>query len=297
MDVGSLTSGLLTGLREGVEAALIVSIILAYLARTGNRRHFGRILAGTAAAVALSLAAGTALFLTIGELGTPYEQLFEAGTMLVAAAVVTWMLFWMRRQSASVRSELHAAVDKVLTESGALGLALLAFTAVIREGLETALFLVGQAASADAGAGSVLLGASLGVAIAVVLGVGFYRGARLIDLRTFFRWTGIALIFIAAGLLSRAMHELIEIGWIGVGTQTAFDISAILPHKAMDGAPAGAILVAGEFLRALLGYTSQPEITTFVVWAGYVVVVLLLFLRPVAPAVARVSRQETSAVV
>ncbi len=295
MDVGSLTSGLLTGLREGVEAALIVSIILAYLARTGNRRHFGRILAGTAAAVVVSLAAGVTLFLTIGEFGSPYEQLFEAGTMLVAAAVVTWMLFWMRRQSASVRSDLHAAVDKVLTEGGAMGLALLAFTAVIREGLETALFLVGQAASADTGAGAVLLGAFLGLAIAVVLGVGFYRGARVINLRTFFRWTGIALIFLAAGLLSRAMHELIEIGWIGVGTQTAFDISAILPHEAIDGAPAGAILVVGEFLRALLGYTSQPEITTFLAWSGYVVLVLALFLRPIAPVVARVSRQETSA--
>ena len=122
MDVGSFTSGLLTGLREGVEAALIVGIILAYLAQTGNRRHFGRILVGTAAAVAVSLVAGVALFVTIGEFQAPYEQVFEGLTMLLAAGVVTWMLFWMRRQSALVKGELHAALDKALIGGSVVGL-------------------------------------------------------------------------------------------------------------------------------------------------------------------------------
>jgi len=281
LDVGSFTSGLLTGLREGVEAALIVSIILAYLARTGNQRHFGKIWVGTAVAIVVSLAAGVALFLTIGGFEEPYEQIFEGLTMLLAAAVVTWMLFWMRRQAASVTSELHAAMDRALSEGGAIGLALLAFTAVIREGLETALFLVGQATSADAAAPAVLIGAVVGLAIAVLLGVGFYRGARTVNLRTFFRWTGIALIFIAAGLLSQAVHEFVEIGWITTGSQTLFDASATLPHKAIEGAPDGIVLVIGQFLRALFGYTSQPEVITFGVWLTYIVVTLFLFLRPV----------------
>ena len=98
-----------------------------------------------------------------------------------------------------------------------------------------------------------LLGALVGLGIAVLLGVGFYRGARVINLRTFFRWTGIALIFIAAGLLSQAVHEFVEIGWITVGTPTAFDVSAILPHEAIDGAPGGVALLVGQFLRALFG--------------------------------------------
>ena len=283
MDLGSFTSGLLTGLREGVEAALIISILLAYLARTGNRRYFGRIWVGTGAAVVVSLAAGITLFVTVGELQSPWEQIFEGLAMLLAASVVTWMLFWMRRQSASVRGELQAAVDRAITEGTVFGLVILAFTAVIREGLETSLFLVGLATSSRGGATSVLLGALVGLAIAVLLGAGFYRGARVINLRTFFRWTGIALIFIAAGLLSSAVHEFIEIGWITVGTGTAFDISAILPHAPIDGAPDGVALIVGQFLHALFGYSSQPEVTTLVVWAGYVVIVLTLFLRPLAP--------------
>src|SRR5438128_4610117 len=123
MDLGSLIAGLVTGLREGVEAALIVSIILAYLNKTGNRRHFSKIWIGTAVAVAISLAVGIGIFLTVGEFDEPYEQLFEASTMILATAVLTWMLFWMRRQARSVRGELQAAVDRVLTEGSAWSLA------------------------------------------------------------------------------------------------------------------------------------------------------------------------------
>jgi high-affinity iron transporter len=283
MDLGSFTSGLLTGLREGVEAALIVSIILAYLARTGNRRHFGVIWAGTAAAVVVSLGVGVGLFLSVGGLEEPYEQIFEGITMLLAAAVVTWMLFWMRRQAGSVASDLKASVDRSLTEGSVIGLAILAFTAVIREGIETALFLVGLAASAESGAPGVLVGAVVGLGIAALLGVGFYRGSRLVDLRTFFRWTGIALIFVAAGLVSKAVHEFIEIGWITIGTGTAFDVAAVLPHRTIEGAPEGVSLLAGQFLRALFGYSSQPEVLTLVSWVAYIAIVLVLYLRPVTP--------------
>jgi len=294
VDLGSFTSGLLTGLREGVEAALIISILLAYLVRTGNRQHFGRIWVGAGAAVVVSLVAGIALFVTVGELQTPWEQIFEGLAMLLAASVVTWMLFWMRRQSAGVRGELQAAVDRALTEGTVLGLVVLAFTAVIREGLETSLFLVGLATSSQGAAGSVMLGALVGLGIAVLLGAALYRGARVINLRTFFRWTGIALIFIAAGLLSSAVHEFIEIGWITVGTGTAFDVSAVLPYAPMDGAPGGLALIVGQFLRALFGYNSQPEVLTLVVWVAYVVIVLALFLRPVPPPASRVAASAES---
>jgi len=271
VELGSVVTGLLTGLREGVEAALIVGIILAYLSQTGNRRHFGKIWTGTAAAVAVSLVIGVVLLITVGGFEEPYEQLFEAGAMVLAAAVLTWMLFWMRRQARMVKGELQAAVDRVLTEGSAWGLAVLAFTAVIREGVETSLFLVGQVTAAEEGGLGVLLGALIGLAIAVAIGWLIYTGARRINYGAFFKLTGIALIFIAAGLLSHAVHELVEVNWITFGTQTAFDISAVLPHDAG----------IGLFLRALLGYTSTPEVITLAAYLLYLVPVLWLYLRPV----------------
>jgi len=289
LDIGFLTTGLLTGLREGVEAALIVSIILAYLAKTGNQRHFNRIWAGSGAAVALSVAAGILLFVTIHGLEGPAEKIFEAVATLLAASVVTWMLFWMRRTAANIKGELEAGVDRALTEGGIWGLTILAFTAVIREGLETSLFLLGQvtaAGEADAGAASTLLGAVIGIGIAVVLGYGFYRGARVLNLQSFFRWTGIGLIFIAAGLVGYAVHEFVEAGVITVGTAHAFDISGVLPHSG-DLAGRGPIVIVGQLLRALFGYSSTPEWATLAAWLAYLLVVLGLYLRPVKPAQAQ----------
>jgi high-affinity iron transporter len=270
VDIGAFSSGLLTGLREGVEAALIVAIVLTYLVKTGNGRYAGKIWLGAGSAIALSALGGVALFLTVGGLPEPYEQVFEGATMLLAAGVVTWMLFWMRRQARGVKGELQAAVDRVLTEGGVWGLAVLAFVAVIREGIETSLFLVGQVTSAERGAASILLGAVVGLVIAAGIGFLFFQGSRRVNLALFFRWTGVALVFIAAGLLSHAIHEFIEIGVITIGTQTAFDISTILPHE--EG--------IGQVLRALFGYTSTPEVITLIAHVTYLVLVLALFVRP-----------------
>jgi high-affinity iron transporter len=273
VDFGSFTSGLLTGLREGVEAALIVSIVLAYLVRSGRADQTGRIWLGTGLAVGLSLVVGVVLFNTVGSFNTPYEQIFEGTTMLVAAAVVTWMLFWMRRQASSVKGDLQAAVDRAVAGGAAWGLALLAFSAVIREGLETSLFLVGQATSNRVEAIWVLLGAAVGLVIAAGLGFGFYHGSRRLNLGSFFRWTGIALVFIAAGLLSKGLHEFIEIGALGSGawTATAFDISGVLSHDVGIGA----------FLRALFGYSASPEFLTLGVHVTYVLAILAIYLRPI----------------
>lgn len=289
MDLGFLTSGLLTGLREGVEAALIVSIILAYLAKTGNARHFPKIWLGAGTAIGVSVVIGLLLFVTIGGFEEPAEQIFEGFAMLIAAGVVTWMLFWMRRTAANIKGELQAGVDRALMQGGVFGLAILAFTAVIREGIETALFLMGQATAAGTQATSTLVGAVIGLLIAVAIGYGLYRGARIINLRTFFTWTGIALIFIAAGLLSHGIHEFIEAGWITIGTSTAFDISGILPHDP----EAGALGVVGSILRALVGYTSTPEWITFVAWLAYVVTVLYLYTRPIRPSQPRPAAERT----
>jgi high-affinity iron transporter len=273
LDFGSLTAGFVTGLREGVEAALIVAIVLAYLVRSGNGDQAGKVWLGAGLAAAISLVAGIVIFATIGSLPEPYEQYVEATALLVAAGVVTWMLFWMRRQSMALKGELHARVDRALTEGTAFGLAVLAFSAVIREGLETSVFLAGQATSAKAGAPSIVVGALLGLAAAIAIGWIFYTGSRRIDLRAFFRWTGIGLIFIAAGLLSHAIHELVEVGVVGIGTQTAFDLSGVLPDESG----------IGQFLRAIFGYSATPEVATLAVHLAYLIVVLGLYIRPSRP--------------
>jgi len=280
VDLGSFISGLLTGLREGVEAALIVSIVITYLVKTGNGAHASKIWIGTGLAVIVSVAIGLVIFTTVGSLNEPYEQIFEGTTLLLAAGVVTWMLFWMRRQAAGVKGALQAAVDRVVAAGGAWGLALLAFTAIIREGVETSLFLVGQATSAttalgSSSAASVVVGAFVGLGIAVVIGYALYRGSRRLNLAAFFRWTGIALVFIAACLLSNAVHEFTEIGFLGSGpwTRAAFDLSGVLSHD--NG--------IGSFLRAIFGYSANPEILTLVIHVGYIVAVLALYLRPTPP--------------
>lgn len=281
MDFGAFTSGALIGLREGVEAALIVAIVLAYLVRSGNRRHAIKVWQGTIAAIALSVALGVGLFVTVGAFKEPYEQLFEGSTLLIAAAVVTWMLFWMRRQSAALKGDLHAAVDRALGDGTAWGLAALAFASVVREGVETALFLAAQATSVSASASSVAGGSVVGLAVAAVIGWGFYRGSRAVDLRKFFRWTGIALIFIAAGLMSKAIHEYLELAGIaGIslwGTQAAYDVSRYLSEDAG----------IGQFVRAILGYSAAPEVLTLGAHIAYVVGILWLYLRPARPIDAR----------
>ncbi len=272
MDLGSFTTGLLTGLREGVEAALIVSIVITYLVRSGRGSQSGRVWLGTTLAVALSLVFGVAIFATVGSLESPYEQIFEGTTLLVAASVVTWMLFWMRRQAGSVKGELQAAVDRAVASGASWGLALLAFTAVIREGLETSIFLVGQATSARSEAIWILAGAVVGLALATLIGYGVYRGSRRLNLGSFFRWTGIALVFIAAGLLSHGIGEFIEIGALGSGpwTATAFDLGGVLSDASG----------VGTFLRAILGYSSAPAILTVVAHIAYLVAILTMYLRP-----------------
>ncbi|GAC1662852.1 MAG: FTR1 family protein [Candidatus Limnocylindrales bacterium] len=275
MDLGAFTTGLLTGLREGVEAALIVSIVITYLVRTGRRAQTSRVWLGTGLAALLSLAFGIVIYTTIGALTPPYEQIFEGTTLLVAAAVVTWMLFWMRRQARSVKGELQAAVERAILSEASWGLTSLAVSAVIREGLETSLFLVGQATSVRAEAVWILLGAVAGLGIAVLIGYGFYRGSHRLNLGSFFRWTGIALVFIAAGLLSHGIGEFVEIGALGSGpwTATAYDISAVLSQN--DG--------IGAFLRAIFGYSANPAVLTLGAHVAYLIAVLTLYLRPLGP--------------
>jgi high-affinity iron transporter len=196
-------------LREGFEAALVVGLILAYLKKTDNLRHARSVWAGVAIAVAFSLAMGALLFLTIGELEGRAEQVYEGSAMILAAVVVTWMAFWMKKQARTIGSHLRDQVSDSLRSGGGLALAAVAFVAVAREGLETGLFLF--ASTENSGPVLAISAALAGLAAAVGLGVAFYRGALRLDLRRFFLITGLLVIAFAAWLIYGGLHEFGEL--------------------------------------------------------------------------------------
>jgi high-affinity iron transporter len=195
-------------LREGFEATLIVGLILAYLAKTGQREQATAVWWGVAAAAATSVAIGATLYLSAGELEGTSEQVYEGATMIFAAALVTWMAFWMRKQAATIGSHLREQVSQSLRTGGAIGLATVAFVAVAREGLETALFLF--ASTEKSGPVVAVAGGVLGLFAAVGLGVAFYRGALKLDLSKFFTATSVLVIAFAAYLLYGGLHEFAE---------------------------------------------------------------------------------------
>ena len=197
-------------LREGFEAALIVGLIMAYLKKTGNlHEHARTVWTGVGLAVGFSILLGAILFVSVGELEGTAEQLYEGIAMIVAAVVVTWMVFWMRKQAATIGSHLREQVGASLLAGGGLALAAVAFIGVAREGLETALFLF--ASVGDDGVLVTVIGGAAGFAVAIGLGVAFYRGALRLDLRRFFTVTGVLVIAFAAWLLAGAVHELGEV--------------------------------------------------------------------------------------
>jgi high-affinity iron transporter len=257
----------LVTLREGFEIALVVAIVLGYLARTGNRRQFRAIWLGTGAAVALTAAAVVVLQLTASELSGAAQEAFEGFTMLLAVAVLTWMVFWMRRQAAGIGRELRSQVDVAVAGGSLLALAGLAFSAVIREGIETALFLF---AGSTASRGSALLfwtGGALGFAIAAALGYAVYRGSGRLPIRQFFTITGIVVLVLGAGLLSNGIAALQVSGVIANLGPRPWDTDALL----------SVTTTAGKFLHTLLGYDPAPTWGQIVLFWAYLAIGLAAF--------------------
>jgi high-affinity iron transporter len=281
-------------LREGIEAALIISIILAYLNAIGRRDRHGLVWAGAGLAVAVSLVAGIILRITVGAISETSERtaaIIEGIGSVLAVAVLTWMIFWMRRQARHLKGELQERVDVALASGSGLALAALAFFVVVREGLETVLFLFGTIREEVVGSVALgYLGAFLGLAVAAVLGFLIYTGGIRLNLRTFFKVTGALILVVAAGLFAYGIHEFQEVGWITVGTATAFDIGGVLSDEG----------TVGSLLRAMFGYNADPTVLEFTGWLAYLLVTGFLFFRPqpASPraAVAPASRPTTDTV-
>ncbi len=261
-----MLSNVLIGLREGLEAALVVGILLAYVTKIGRRDVRARLWLGVALAVALSLGVGAVL--TFGTVGLPFEAQEIVGGVLsiLATAFVTWMIFWMLRTARGLSHQLHAEVDEHLVGAG-WGLVLVAFLAVAREGLETALFLW-AALQASGTTALPLAGAALGLLAAGALGYLIYRGTLRLNLSVFFLWTGAALVIVAAGVLAHGVHALQEAGVLPGLTALAFDVSAIIPPDSWYGA----------LLKGTLNFSPATTWLQAIVWVAYAVPVMTIFL-------------------
>lgn len=276
----------LIGLREGLEASLVVGILVAYLVRTGNRHRLPAIWAGVGAAVGISLVMGALLTFTSRSLSFKQQELFGGVMSLIAVAFVTWMVFWMRRTARSIKGELEGKLDAALS-IGSGALALTAFIAVGREGLETTLFLwsaVQAAAQADGSTTAPVIGGVLGLLTSVVLGWLLYKRAVRLNLAKFFTYTGAGLVVVAAGVLAYGFHDLLEAGVLSgrFFERQAFDVSNVIPPASWYG----------TLLKGVLNFRPDPTVFEVIVYVAYLVPVLVLFFRgpapkPAAPAPAR----------
>jgi high-affinity iron transporter len=256
-------------LREGVEASLIVGVVAGYLTQTGRERWLPAVWIGVVVAVLLCLALGFGLEAASAEFPQKTQEMFEGAVALLATVVLSSMVFWMKKAARSIKGELQHSVDAALSADGqGLALAGMAFFAVGREGLESVFFLLAIAQQSEGWQMS--LGAALGLFAAIGVGAAIYWGGVRLDLRRFFRWTGVFILFVAAGLLAGAVRAFHEAGlWNGLQT-IAFDASRWLPQDS----------VVGTLLEGVFGYQAAPTFGEALAYLGFLVPALALFWAP-----------------
>lgn len=265
-------SSLLIGLREGLEAALVVSILVAFLVKTGRRAALRWVWPGVASAVLLSVAVGAILTYTTAQLTFEHQELVGGVLSVVAVAFVTAMIFWMRTAARHISAELKGKMENAL-QLGRLAIALVSFLSVGREGLETSVFFYASVQTAQGKTALPLLGFTAGILIAVALAWLLYRGALRFDLGKFFKITGVLLVFVAAGVLGYGLHDLQEGAFLPGLSTLAFDASGVLPETSWYG----------TLLKGVFNYSQQTTALQAIAWVAYVAVVLPLFLRPTRP--------------
>jgi high-affinity iron transporter len=272
-------SNFLIGLREGLEASLVVGILVAYLVKTGHRSRLRPVALGVAVAIAASLAVGAVLTFTSNSLSFTAQEAFGGTMSIVAVIFVTGMIFWMRKTSRQMKGELQHQLDVALS-AGTAALALTAFLAVGREGLETALFV--WAASNGQGAAAPI-GAILGLIVATAIGYGIYKRSVKLNLATFFTVTGALLIVVAAGVLAYGLHDLQEASILPGLHNLAFDVTAQIPPASWYG----------TLLKGIFNFSPDATWLQVIAYVAYLVPTVFLFFRPVrAPKPAPVDAAE-----
>jgi high-affinity iron transporter len=257
-------------LREGLEAALIVAIVLAYLKTIGREADARPVWWGTLSAVAVSLLAGVIIFNALGGLEGEAEEITEGVIAFVATGVLTGMIFWMAKQARFIKGNLQDKVDAAIKAGSSVGLGAIAFVAVLREGLESALFLLSTSVGEES-SGAQFTGAVLGVAAAVGIGYLVYKGSRRVNLRVFFRVTGALILLFAAGLLARGIHEFQEVGLLPTSIEHVYDVSSVSLLNA-DASQ------TGEFLGGLFGWSPNPSIEMIVAYFLFLIPVGITFM-------------------
>jgi len=257
----------LLSLREGIEAALIIGIIIGVLTKINRQELKPVVWRGVILAIVLSFAFGLGLNAIGMEFTGQLEEVFEGLAMLLAAAILTWMILWMQRQGGQIQRELEAKTVQATFKGGASALFILAFLAVFREGIELALFLIATRMASDTI--SVIVGSILGLGTAVLLGWILFTSTKRLNLKNFFQVTNILLLFFAAGLVAYGVHELIEAGWIPAIIDPVWDINHILSDKSE----------LGGILKALFGYNGNPALTEVIAYLGYFVILGTILIR------------------
>ncbi len=262
-----MVPSLLLSLREGIEAALIIGIIIGVLNKLGQEELNSVVWRGVGIAVAFSFVFGLGLNLLKMEFSDQFEEVFEGLTMLLAAAVLTWMILWMQSRGSEIQRDLEVRTAHATLNRGSSALFILAFLAVFREGIELALFLMAARMTTDPI--SVLIGAALGLSSAILLGWMMFATTRRLNLRRFFQITNILLLFFAAGLVALGVHELNEAGWIPPIIEYIWDINHIISDKSE----------VGLILKALFGYNGNPSLTEVLAYLSYFIILGTIIIK------------------
>jgi high-affinity iron transporter len=273
-----MLSTYLLSLREGLEAALIIGILLGALSKIRRTDLSPTLWLGTMSAIGVSIL--TAILLTTFgmSLKDPAEAIFEGITMIIAAGILTWMIFWMSKQARFLKSELEAGVNKAVASAGKSPVFWLAFIAVVREGIELALFITaaffaGNQSGITSDIIQTLVGTILGVGTAALLSWTLFASTVRLDLRRFFQVTGFLLILFAAGLIAHGVHEFNEVGWIPSVIEHVWNLDAVISETSL----------LGQLLKTLFGYSSSPSLTEMIAYFTYLAVVIVLWRRDTTP--------------
>lgn len=259
-----MLASFLIAFREGLEAFLIIGIIISYLFKIGEKKYIKHVLFGVIAAIAVSIGLAYIFELVFGGFEGKMEEIFEGSVMLLAVIILTYMVFWMNKQAVKIRSDIEVTVGEAISRGRVISLFFLGFIVVFREGAETVLFF--RAISFQASSSELMIGGIVGIVSSILLALIFFTSTLKVNLSLFFKITGIIIIALAAGLLSTGIHEFQEAGVIPIIQDDIYDISNILSKES----------ITGGILKSLLGYNPSPSLLETIIYFVYIIGMFVL---------------------